>query len=405
LALALPTVDLATAYSRVVALLAEAREIVLLRAAATPPSWCLAHGWQGYLLGLSEAALECADTEGIAAWFLADPDCPSSLRDLAEQVRAFLALVPVVPGLAEPAELPFMNVRKRGQVAAMVRVLRESFPDLQEIVDVGAGSGHLTRRASAELSVAALGLERDPERVAVARTLAGDLPVRFVTSDVLSAADNPLATLPQTSGRLLVALHGCGELGDAVVTAAAAARAQVLLLGCCPQKIRGAHRTPLVPGGPSFPREILGLANVMARTAGVEGDLRRALATKESRLALRSMLAERGVSIPAGEEMRGVNRRKASAGFAVFAEAVCRARAFLPPSCEEVAAAADKAHAHYVAQRRLSLPRSMLGRVLESFLALDRALFLQTCGYRATVVELFAAAYSPRNLAVLGWPE
>jgi hypothetical protein len=239
----------------------------------------------------------------------------------------------------------------------------------------------------------------------MARTLAGDLPVRFVTSDVLSATDNPLAALPPTSGRLLMALHGCGELGDAVVTAAAAARAQVLLLGCCPQKIRGVHRAPLVPGGPSFPREILGLANVLARTAGVEGDLRRALATKESRLALRYMLAARGVSIPAGEEMRGVNRRKANAGFAVFAEAVCRARAFPPPSSEEVAAAADNAHAHYVAQRCLSLPRSMLGRVLETYLALDRALFLQTCGYRATVVELFAAAYSPRNLAVLGWPD
>jgi len=403
LALALPTVDLVAAYSRVVALLGQAREIVLVRAAATPPSWCLAHGWQDYLLGLSESALERADTEGIAAWFLADPGCPSSLRDLAGQVHAFLALIPVVSGLSAPAELPFMNVRKRGQVAAVVRVLRESFPSLREIVDVGAGSGHLTRRASAELSVAAVGLERDPERVAVARMLAGDLPVRFVTSDVLSATDNPLAAWAPTVGRLFMALHGCGELGDAVVSAAAAARAQVLLLGCCPQKIRGAHRAPLVPGGPSFPREILGLANVMARTAGVEGDLRRALATKESRLALRYMLAARGVCIPAGEEMRGVNRRKANAGFAVFAEAVCRARAFPPPSREEVVAAADKAHAHYVAQRRLSLPRSMLGRVLECFLALDRALFLQSRGYRVTVVELFAAAYSPRNLAVLGW--
>jgi hypothetical protein len=46
----------------------------------------------------------------------------------------------------------------------------------------------------------------------------------------------------------------------------------------------------------------------------------------------------------------------------------------------------------------------MLGRPLEIFLALDRALYLQRHGYDTRVVELFPAAYSPRNIAVLGVP-
>jgi SAM-dependent methyltransferase len=294
-----------------------------------------------------------------------------------------------------------MNVRKRGQVAALLRLLRDEFAGVTEIVDVGAGHGHLTVRAATLLAVPAVGVERDPQRVAVARALAGDRPVSFVAADVF-AAESPLASLPPNPKRLLMALHGCGDLGDAVVTSAVATGARVLLLGCCPQKIRGVERAALVPGGPSFPREVLGLANVLARTAGVEGDLRQALATKESRLALRYMLAARGASIPAGEEMRGVNRRKANAGFAVFAEAVCRVRNFPAPTPGEVANAATQAHAHYLAQRRLSLPRSMLGRVLEIFLAVDRAMFLQSHGYDARVIQVFPTALSPRNLAVLG---
>jgi hypothetical protein len=396
------TIDLAAAYARAVTLLDDAKDVVLSRVEAMSPGWAETRGWQAYLLGISEADLERADTEGIAAWFLGDAACPTSLRELAERTAELTSLVPVPLGDPPTVNFPFMNVRKRGQVAAILRVLRESFPALSEIVDVGAGRGQLTTQASSALSVTAVGLERDPERVAVATALAGDLPVRFVTADVLSPTENPLLSMPPDAHRLLMALHGCGELADALVTAAVATRAAVLLLACCPQKIRGQQRTALMPGGPTWPREILGLANVMARTQGIEGDLKQALATKKSRLALRYMLAARGATIPAGEEMRGVNRRKANAGFAIFAQAVCQVRGFPAPTPHEIAAADEQAQEHYLAQRRLSLPRSMLGRALEIFLALDRALYLQHHGYHTRVVELFPAAYSPRNLAVLG---
>jgi len=393
--------DIALAYSALTELLADTRDVILARADATPPAWSVSRDWLDYLLGLSDADLERADTQGISAWFSDDPRCPASLRELAERAMALTGTVPVMLAEPAPVDARFMNVRKRGQVEALLQLLRDELSEVTEIVDVGAGHGHLTVRAAAALGVPTVGVERDPQRVAVARSLAGHRPVRFVAADVF-AADNPLASLPPDPRRLLMALHGCGDLGDALVRSAVATRSRVLLLGCCPQKIRGQERAALVPGGPSFPREVLGLANVLARTAGVEGDLRQALATKESRLALRYMLAARGATIPAGEEMRGVNRRKANAGFAVFAEAVCRVRGFPAPSDAEISEAARRAHGHYLAQRRLSLPRSMLGRVLEIFLAVDRALFLQNHGYEARVIQVFPTALSPRNLAVVG---
>lgn len=395
---------LASAHATVVALLAEARDLVLVRADDVAPPWAVSRGWHDYLLGLDEAELERADGGGIATWFAGDARCPPSLRELARRTLAVHALVAPPPRLPRPEPIPSLNPRKRGQVAALVHVLRERFADVSEIVDVGAGRGHVTARAASALAVPAVGLERDPERVAVARALAGDRPLRFIAADVLAPPDNPLAALVPGPNRLVMALHGCGELGDAVVRAAVATHAKVLLLACCPQKIRDAERAPLTPGGPSFPREVLGLANVLPRTAGIEGELRHTLATKEARLALRYLLAARACAVPPGEEMRGVNRRKAGAGVATFAAAVCRARGFAEPSQAELAAAASRARDHYLAQRRFSLPRSMLGRALELFIALDRAAFLAAHGYHAEVVQLFPAALSPRNLAVLGFP-
>jgi Methyltransferase domain len=404
-------------------LLDEARDLLLGRVDSLPVAWAEARGWSGYLLALSEDALDTADTQGIGRWFLADPDCPQSLRELARRVESLCVLphwdLPEDPSentSDNPSEdpkvdWPFTGARKRQQIAAVLHLLRAFYPRISELVDVGAGRGQLTTRAAHALSVPALGLERDSERVAVARLLArqldGDTKVEFLTADIfitdsLASETSPLESLPRVSDRLLLALHGCGELGDALVRSAVSLSAHMLLLACCPQKIREQERPSLTGYGPTLPKEVLGLANVLSRTAGIEGSLANELATKEARLALRYLFEARGIAVPAGEEMRGVNRRKVHAGLGVLALATFQARGLPHPTDSELRAAAIRAHDQYLARRRLSLPRSMLGRVLEIFLALDRATFLLAAGYDVHVVELFPVEVSPRNIAVLG---
>jgi hypothetical protein len=383
-------------------LLAETRDLLLGRTDTLPVAWADVRGWSGYLLGLSEDALASADGLGIGKWFLADPRCPASLRDLARRVEALCVLPRWEVPTAAPPDWHLTAARKRLQIAAVLHVLHAFYPRISQLVDVGAGRGQLTTRAARALSVPALGLERDRERVVVARLLAGDAPVEFVNADVFAAGKPPLAQLQPLPHRLLMALHGCGELGDALVRAAVGLSSHVLLLACCPQKIRGHERRPLSGGEPTLPKEVLGLGNVLSRTAGIEGSLASALATKEARLALRCLFEARGIAVPAGEEMRGVNRRKVHAGLAVLAAAAFQGRGLVAPCESELDAAAVRAHGAYLAQRRLSLPRSMLGRVLEIFLALDRAVFLLAAGYEVQVVELFPVEVSPRNIAVLG---
>jgi hypothetical protein len=387
----------------ILALLEECRDLILGRVESTLVAWASTRGWSDYLLRLSDAELNDADALGIAPWFLADGTCPQNLRDLAAQVET-LSKLPKwrTPPVREEGDLPGTNPRKQQQIAAVLQVLPRFYPKLSHLVDVGSGRGHLTTQAARKLSVPALGLECNPDRIRVSRLGVGDAPVEFQSTDVLSPHLAPLEKLLPIRNRLLLALHGCGALADALVRAAIRLRAHVLLLACCPQKIPTPTRVPLCEPGLELPRTILGLANVLARTVGIEGPLTEELATKEYRLALRHLFQARGIPVPPGEEMRGLNRRQAHAGFNALAEAAFHQRGMVPPTKSELVTAAASARERYRALRRLSLPRSMLGRLLEVYLALDRASFLYTAGYIVKVVELFPTDVSPRNIAVLG---
>jgi hypothetical protein len=51
--------------------------------------------------------------------------------------------------------------------------------------------------------------------------------------------------------------------------------------------------------------------------------------------------------------------------------------------------------------RRLSLPRILLGRVLEMFVFVDRALFLESAGFEVTIGTAFPREISARNLTIV----
>jgi hypothetical protein len=51
--------------------------------------------------------------------------------------------------------------------------------------------------------------------------------------------------------------------------------------------------------------------------------------------------------------------------------------------------------------RRLSLPRAMLARLLEVFVLLDRAIYLEERGFTVTIGALFPSEVSARNLVLL----
>ncbi|HYQ17217.1 MAG TPA: methyltransferase, partial [Polyangiaceae bacterium] len=108
----------------------------------------------------------------------------------------------------------------------------------------------------------------------------------------------------------------------------------------------------------------------------------------------------RGVELEPGAEMSGINRRRANAGLADVAARALELRGLQPATDGELRRHLAVAAEHYALIRRLSLPRSMLARLVEVLVSLDRAAHLEQRGLEVRVGRLFERAISPRNIGI-----
>lgn len=370
----------------------------------TPPTWCSRRGWLDFLLALDDEELTASESGGFAALLAARSSAPAELRELAAQVQRCTHLPALgTSDLALPAAaLRGVRERKRGQLAALLGALSPLAASAERIVDVGAGRGHLSRLASEIFQRQTLALDRnaallrDGERSEQRVRRAGSTDVRFVEANI---GEHPLELLRSD---LAVGLHACGELGDRLVVAAAAARCDVALVSCCLQKTSAAHRLPLSLQAHGFAirKNALGLTNLSTREGGVEASLADNLRAREARLGLRYLLCARGLEIAPGEEMRGINRRRAQSGFAELAAHALALRQLPAPGALELGSFADAARRDHAIIRRLSLPRSLLARLIELAIVRDRAAALEEAGQAVVVAQLFEQRLTPRNTAL-----
>ena len=275
--------------------------------------------------------------------------------------------------------------RKRSQIDAFARVVVPLASRATRVVDVGSGHGHLTRAIAERIARPVVGLERDGALARRARSLPSDGDAVFAVTDVLRDG------LHLSPGDCAIGLHACGELGDAMVESASDVEGPVAvaLVGCCLQKRRAASRRPLVSGHAfgdalDLPRPMLGLSNLTARDEGVEATRADNLAGRLRRLALHRLLSSRVGSLRLGAEIDGLNRRAAHGELASLVARAFEHAGLDMPSRSEIEEAAAWARAAHARSRRLSLPRSMLARVLEVFVALDRAVYLEERGFTAS---------------------
>ncbi|EYF04757.1 methyltransferase [Chondromyces apiculatus] len=397
-----PHDDASAALARALAVLLPVLDIAGSRPDGdAPPAWCEARGLTGFLLSLDDAALGRCEAEGLAVCASSLPGAPAQLVDLA---RATAEVTRVPPLAASPLPPPrerlrSVHERKRLQLEALLGAVAPLAARAQRIVDVGAGRGHFTRVAADLFDIDAVGLERDASRVSTAEALARGTRASFVTFD---AGAQELSFGP---GDLPVGLHACGALGDRMIAAAASARCDVVLVSCCLQKIDTPRRAPLSraaeEAGLVLPREALGLANLTPRPEGVEASLGDMLAMRERRHALLRLLRARGLPLAPGEEMRGINRRRARDGLAALAARALSLRGLAPASAAEVEEHEAAAHQEFARMRRLSLPRAMLSRLVEVTVVLDRAAALEEQGHEVMVRTVFDIEVTPRNLAIL----
>ena len=365
---------------------------------AAAPSWAQRRGWSDYLRRLGPAVVARCEAGDAAAALAEQRDAPPGLRELAAASLAACRL-PLSAHATPHARSPLANAgpQKRDQIEALAALAPRS---VARVVDFGAGRGHLTRRLSEVLDVPALGLERRADVVQTARNLAPTSKVRFESAEVGGGFE-------ARPDDLLVGLHACGELGDALIRSAVRSGAAVLLVPCCPQKIGAEVRAPLSAHGLPLARPLLGLANLAGVSRRLPPDPSAAEHSqtpqpRRTRLALRLLLESAGVALGPGEETRGINRKRFRSGLGAVAPQAFEKRGLPVPGQRAIAAAEQRAIADYARLLRFSLPRRLLARPLELAVTLDRAAALaQAGGPSPRVLQAFGAVVSPRNVVVV----
>ncbi|MCB9660618.1 MAG: methyltransferase [Sandaracinaceae bacterium] len=393
--------DIAAVFPRVLGLLRETEDVVVERpAGGSHPAWAQRRGWADWLLSLSDEQVHEAEHDP-AGWLAGQRCAPASLRALAAGAADVSA--PWGEGRDPSARTLERHVKRRKQVQldAFAGVAQRQFAGVTRVVDLGAGHGHLTRALARALRPEeTLGVDWNQARVARAIDLAGVEGPRFVHAD---GSDGDGLTLRPHD--LVVGLHPCGDLGDALVSRARDARAHVLAVSCCFQETAAAARGALSAEGKTagftVPKRALGLANLAPVSFEGSGSLADKRAWRESRLALRLLLEARGLYVEPGAEAQGVPKDRLRQGLEVVVALSLAARGLPPATAAEVAAASTRAARAHAVDARMALPRHALARVLELAIVLDRARLLDESGWRTEVVPLFSARTSPRNLAIV----
>jgi SAM-dependent methyltransferase len=371
-----------------------------------PPGWCVKRGWTDFLSSLSDDALTASESKGLESGILELSSAPHDFRELFEEVWRVTRLPreETSPFPIPAAALRGVPGRKREQLGTLLGALAPLAERAERIVDVGAGSGHFSRLSAELFRRKTVALDRDASRLQSGSARSeersrevGLLDLAFVKSD-LSCEQLELG-----STDLAVGLHACGELGDRLVLAAARAGCDLALISCCLQKIQAPERLALSCAAGDFRlrRADLGLTNLTLQAEGVERTLADNLRAREVRLALRRLLRERGLDVAAGEEMRGVNRRRALAGLAELSSRVLSDRGLPPATAAELEFHARNARRDYAAMRRFTLPRHLLARLVELTVVFDRAACLSERGLSVRVAELFERGVTPRNSLLL----
>jgi SAM-dependent methyltransferase len=370
-----------------------------------------ARGWASFLLALDDDELAALEIGGHDAVWPART--PPSLVALADAARHVCTLPMVrgpapaaVDGAARAGPRRLETPRKRAQIEAFAAVILPLAARAARIIDVGSGHGHLTREIAERIARPVIGLDRDDELAARARTLPSSASPSFAVTDVLREG------LSLTGADCVIGLHACGELGDVMVESAAGSGAAIALVGCCLQKRRAASRAPLCAGSSGssgssgsdgaldLPRRVLGLSNLTARDDGVEATRAENLAGRERRLALHRLLEDDGEVLELGAEIGGLNRRAAQRDLGTLVARAFASRGRPAPPASAIDEAASWARVQHAEVRRLSLPRALLARVLEVLVLVDRARYLEERGRDVTIGLLFPARVSARNLVL-----
>lgn len=355
------------------------------------PAWC--EQWPALL----DELLALPDTEAVRL----NDDGTAALALLARHlpdVAALQALAdwPVLPATALKEQDRFwaweIPGRKRQQIEAFAAKASNGG---QPVLDWCGGKGHLGRLLAQQWQTPVHTLEIDPVLCAAGEELArrGAVDQQFVVADALAVGDWPKA------GGHAVALHACGELHRRLIRRGVeegAARLDVA--PCCYYRGVDGNYQPLSEGlSLVLSRDDTRLAVTETVTAAAREarNRDRAMAWKLGFDAWRR--AETGSGYRSFKPVPDAWMR---GGFADFLSHMSRREGLPQPAAKHTGRFEELGWQRWRDVRRLAIVRHAFRRLLESWLVLDLAVFLEGRGYVVEVGVFCERSLSPRNLLV-----
>jgi hypothetical protein len=294
--------------------------------------------------------------------------------------------------------------RKWAQVSALAPLLTDAAPG-GSWVDWCSGKGHLGRTLAQATARPVRFVERRAAlcESAVARATADGVKSEAFACDVLRTTSSE--ALLVHDGDAVVALHSCGDLGDAALDAADAGGARfVALAPCCyhfrPSSGRLTARTSL---GRRFALEIDSMSLRFATAEEVVATPRRRLRRKRVEAYRQGLdiLLRQATGEDRYQRVPHVPAAWVDGSFAAFIKRMREQHQLPLPERFDAAEVERRGHQRAQLASRLSLARAPFRRVLELWMVLDRALWLAERGWQVAVEAFCERSVSPRNLLIV----
>lgn len=276
-----------------------------------------------------------------------------------------------------------------------------------KFLDLCAGVGHLSRVLSGHYCMNSTVVDFDQDLIEKGKSRLQKYPlpftpqVQFLQRDIRKSGIQDLVMQSDFS----LALHNCGDLSLIHLKGIKSlSQHDFMNIGCCYYKMPVEGHTNLSNKAKELNLPWTSIALYLATRAHYQKDIkdfRNKIQVKLFRYALHLLLEE------LQHPIQSVGEIAVRYYWGAFSE-----YALLKLSEHQIqhSLTAEELEAYYRDQNiqkkikqmiLANLIRWQLGRVLESFIILDRALFLEDHGHACNVVALFDEQISPRNLAII----
>lgn len=336
---------------------------------------------------------------------------PGDLRDLCAHVENLQRVdrIKVYPEALPQLAYQFMTEKKKHEISQVVGFLAEQnlLPSSESVIDFCGGAGYLGRMLASYFDCQCVSVDIDSSLQDRGRSRAEKLKsgisksLKFVKADVLDHIDVLGKSLPQRSNT--IGVHTCAHLSDLQFELSTKLNSQwIFNVSCCYFKTNDPRYTfSQIAKQSNFE---LSRESLLVAARGHDTDFESfeyAMHVKRYRYLLhmfmRDVLGEDFIA------MGGLRKKDYAKSFSEYAaerlETVLNLKI---TQAELVAFEADRVNKTMVNEMiACNSFRTLFSRLVEKYIALDRAVYLSELSYDVRIFEIFDSRVSPRNIGIL----